>query len=304
MKKTSEQFDLNLLRIFLNVYQYQSMSKAAEHLDLNQSSVSNAMIRLKIELGEVLFLREGRGIKPTAFADEFASQIKDSLATVEAVVANQQHFQPDQTQRTFVVYSNEVMMLMLAPIVAELTQATQCRVEFRETPPIEQRIYDDLSRQKVDAALDLFPRIPSAFQQQAMLRHQGVVIASRHHPRIQGRISQSEYLSEAHVGLRMRRSDLHVVNFLSKQRIPNRKMMCEFSSVMGLMAMCSRSEYLGFVPQEFARQYQDAFELQLLKPPYDFEALESQLIWHRSMSAHSAHQWLREILSTAVKMLN
>ncbi|XDF79808.1 LysR family transcriptional regulator [Aliivibrio fischeri] len=40
-------FDMNLLRVFVSVCQTGSFTKASEELDLTQSSVSNAIRRLK-----------------------------------------------------------------------------------------------------------------------------------------------------------------------------------------------------------------------------------------------------------------
>lgn len=62
-------FDMNLLRVFVSVCQTGSFTKAAEELELTQSSVSNAIRRLKSALGNELFIRSGRGIEVTAYGE-------------------------------------------------------------------------------------------------------------------------------------------------------------------------------------------------------------------------------------------
>ncbi|WP_394243114.1 helix-turn-helix domain-containing protein [Vibrio astriarenae] len=59
MPKTNH-FDLNLLRVFLNVYKTGSYSMSAEELDLTPSAVSHAIKRLNNQLGETLFQRKKR----------------------------------------------------------------------------------------------------------------------------------------------------------------------------------------------------------------------------------------------------
>ena len=70
MQKTDYlSLDGHLLRLFVLVYETSSVSRTAEHLGINQSSVSHALGRLRQLIGEPLFVRSGRGIVPTARAD-------------------------------------------------------------------------------------------------------------------------------------------------------------------------------------------------------------------------------------------
>ncbi|MBF4376460.1 LysR family transcriptional regulator, partial [Vibrio anguillarum] len=81
--KIQRKFDLNLLRVFISAYQTESVTKAAEQLDLTQSAVSNALARLKEQVGGDLFIRTGRGIKPTRFAQDLYQSIQSPLMEVE-----------------------------------------------------------------------------------------------------------------------------------------------------------------------------------------------------------------------------
>ncbi|GAL26713.1 chromosome initiation inhibitor [Vibrio variabilis] len=51
-KASGKKFDLNLLRVFVSTYETESVTKSAEQLDLTQSSVSNALARLKRRRGQ------------------------------------------------------------------------------------------------------------------------------------------------------------------------------------------------------------------------------------------------------------
>lgn len=76
--------DLNLFRVFISVYRTRSFTQSAEELDLTQSSVSNAIGRLKCNLGSELFFREGRQTKATAVADQLFQQLESSITAIEA----------------------------------------------------------------------------------------------------------------------------------------------------------------------------------------------------------------------------
>ncbi|NVJ11705.1 LysR family transcriptional regulator, partial [Myxococcus sp. AM001] len=62
------QLDLNLLLVFDALMQEGNLTRAAERLHLSQSTVSNALARLRQQLGEELFQRTARGMTPTARA--------------------------------------------------------------------------------------------------------------------------------------------------------------------------------------------------------------------------------------------
>ena len=57
--------DLNLLTVFDAVMQERNITRAAQLLGMSQPAVSNAVSRLKTVFNDELFVRYGRGIRPT-----------------------------------------------------------------------------------------------------------------------------------------------------------------------------------------------------------------------------------------------
>lgn len=78
--------DLNLLRTFLAVYRSGSFTAAAPRLGLSQPTVTAQIRTLEQQTGRELFTRLPRGVEPTAYAHELASQVAgplDALAALE-----------------------------------------------------------------------------------------------------------------------------------------------------------------------------------------------------------------------------
>ena len=63
-----EKLDGQLLKTFLLILEENSVSVAAERLDVNQSTVSHSLNKLRRILGEPLFVRSGQGRTPTETA--------------------------------------------------------------------------------------------------------------------------------------------------------------------------------------------------------------------------------------------
>ncbi|MGN2613934.1 LysR family transcriptional regulator [Aliivibrio fischeri] len=100
-------FDMNLLRVFVSVCQTGSFTKASEELDLTQSSVSNAIRRLKKALGNELFTRSGRGIEMTAFGKHFFESVEPSVMSLVNTIGRDDRFEPLTSSRNFIVYALE-----------------------------------------------------------------------------------------------------------------------------------------------------------------------------------------------------
>src|SRR5690348_1363197 len=73
------QLDLNLLLVFDALMQEQNLSRAAARLHMSQPTVSNALARLRQQLGEPLFKRTARGMVPTPQAYALYGPVRQAL---------------------------------------------------------------------------------------------------------------------------------------------------------------------------------------------------------------------------------
>ncbi|WP_240494703.1 LysR family transcriptional regulator [Vibrio breoganii] len=143
MRTKNKRFDLNLLRVFVIAYRSQSVTKAADELDMTQSAVSNALARLKDNAGQELFARTGRGIKPTRFAQDLYERLASPLLDIEACLSGLESFEPEQSQRTFVVYVHEGLIYTLQRALVNTAMPPGIDVVTKELPATEESIYDD-----------------------------------------------------------------------------------------------------------------------------------------------------------------
>ncbi|WNC74233.1 LysR family transcriptional regulator [Thalassotalea psychrophila] len=88
-------FDLNLLKIFSEVYQTQNLTLAAKKLRMTQSGVSRAMQRMRDQLEDPLFVRKGSSLEPTPRAQQIALTLPKILQDMENNFFPEQTFQPE-----------------------------------------------------------------------------------------------------------------------------------------------------------------------------------------------------------------
>ena len=299
----TNQFDLNLFPVFLAVYRCGSFSRAAEQLDLTQSSVSNAISRLKKQLGDELFIRVGRGVEATSAGHNLYHQLDSHFNAIDDVVAAMDRFDPKRHSRQFQVYANEVIMQLLQSPIDKLTAELAVDIVFKEPPSNEELLQSDLQFERVDLAIDVMSQIPSSLSLSPLMRDKLVCVARKDHPRIQDKLSSEAYFSEKHVVFKMRRSNLAITELYSETVLPQRKTYSEQSSLLSMLATTSKTDAISVGSSRYLKEYAQLFNLVQYPLPFETRPIEYHLIWSKKLQRNSANAWLREQLTELVQTL-
>lgn len=85
-EKNLMKVDMNLLVVFMVVFRELNVSRAAEHLSVGQPAVSASLVRLRNCFDDRLFVREGRGVRPTAKAVAIADALLPAMSALGSVI--------------------------------------------------------------------------------------------------------------------------------------------------------------------------------------------------------------------------
>lgn len=85
-EKNLMKVDMNLLVTFMVVFRERNVSRAAERLSVGQPAVSASLVRLRNCFDDRLFVREGRGMRPTAKAIAIADALLPAMSTLGSVI--------------------------------------------------------------------------------------------------------------------------------------------------------------------------------------------------------------------------
>jgi hypothetical protein len=83
--------DLNLMVTFLVLYRELSVTRAATLMKVGQPAVSGSLARLRAHFDDPLFLRTGRGVRPTNKAVEIAESLMPALSRIETILTGNVH---------------------------------------------------------------------------------------------------------------------------------------------------------------------------------------------------------------------
>jgi DNA-binding transcriptional LysR family regulator len=123
--------DLNLLVTFEVLMTQRSVTRAAERLSRTQSAVSHSLARLRQQLGDLLLIKVGDAMVPSAFALQLVDDLRPTLRSIQRVAALPQHFEPAASERMFRVAVSDFTPSVLPDVMARIQkEASRVTVEW------------------------------------------------------------------------------------------------------------------------------------------------------------------------------
>ncbi|WP_220359375.1 LysR family transcriptional regulator [Alkalilimnicola ehrlichii] len=133
------------LKILVTVLEESSVSAAAKRLDMSQPAVSHALDRLRDVLGDPLFVKSGRGIRPTVHARALGEQARRILAEMKALTTPAE-FKPGDKPVSFTIAANDYQRDLLLPCLLERLRRQASNVHVAVVPsgiPSAEQLRDD-----------------------------------------------------------------------------------------------------------------------------------------------------------------
>lgn len=121
------------LRTFLTVLEELSVTAAADRLGITQSAVSHILDKLRLILGDPLFVRSGRGIVPTERAIALRDPVRTVLDELKGLT-NERVFDPLIGAMEFTIAANDFQRDLIFPGLIRDFQTEGVDASFRFIP--------------------------------------------------------------------------------------------------------------------------------------------------------------------------
>lgn len=302
MMSKQKHFDLNLLRIFASVYKNQSITKAANDLDLTQSSVSNAIRRLQNNTGgKALFIRTGGGIVPSAVANNLFSQLEVPLLNIDNTLAGLEDFSPQDHAHQFVVYAFDSIIQEIIGKSEEVTKETNIQICYKEISHRQELVHQDLATEQIDLIIDGSTPQSKSFSYQNFVQDRFVCVVKNNHPRINNEITREQFLQEKHIILSFKSANKSAIELYMDEPLPERKVLSEQTSMMSMFASVSQTDGIAITLASYASHYAERFDLTVLELPFSTKPINCYMIWNSKFNDNKSHQWLRKTLLSFVQ---
>jgi len=290
------QLDLNLLRVFDAVARERHVTRAAQRLNLSQPAVSNALARLRLALGDELFLRRPGGVEPTALAMALAVPVADALDRLAETLSVRAPFDPPTARRVFPVAFSEYAEAALAPrVLARMAgEAPGCLLAIRHADRTNAEAL--LERGDAQLAIAVLPEPGALYTRVRLLPEAFVTLMRADHPLASGEFTLERFISVPHLLHSPNGSRDGAMDVVLGAQGLTRRLGAVVAHLSAVPQILARTEMIITLSARLARQMSEAHGLALRDPPVNVRHTRLSLIFHRRFEADPGHAWLRRML--------
>jgi len=297
------QVDLNLVRLFVAVYETRGVSAAAQRLNLTQPTVSYGLSKLRDLLQDPLFVRTRYTMEPTPRADIVYSEFVTSLRAINRVVDLARTFDPATTQRRFVLSMSDIgEMIFLPPILTEL----QKRAPHAELE-IQQVALSDLPRRlgtgEITAAIGNLSGLEGSHQSAKLFTERYVCLAHRSNPIFDAPLTKEKFEMARHVNVTSTATGHSIIEQGLQSLGIKRNIALEIGHFAILSHVVGLSDLVALVPSRVAKLFEQYEDLGSCELPVPLPLFDVCLHWHDNDRSNVAGRWMRSLVQEVLSDL-
>lgn len=291
--------DLNLMVIFDVIMQEQSITAAAERLAMTQPSVSNAVARMRHAWRDPLFVKQGRGIRPSPYAEKLWRDIAVPLDAIKRA-AEQQKFEPSTLKRTFRIAVTDWMADLFWLPLRKIIEVEAPLVNIHAVPYTVNG-ENLLLNADVDMVLDYFEGSSGKMQSQHLFDNHFVCAMRADHPLAKQDLNLQCFASAEHLLLSLSGEASGGVDKLLQQQGLNRRISMTVNHCYNIPKLLINSNMITTIPLPVILESVDSGQLIIKKPPFDLAPGPISMTWHTRHQRDSEISWLRNKVRSVLK---
>ena len=290
--------DLNLLRVFLAIWDLRSLTAAGDRLGLTQPAVSHALRRLRTLFEDPLFTRTPSGMVPTDAAFRLYPPLAQAFAIINEAVQQLAKFEPSSARRVFRVSMSDMSeFYFLPPLVALLDrEARGIHIEVANVPV--ESVSAAMRAGEIDLALGYVPGLDAGCVSQTLFIDEHVCVVRAGHPLRKTKPSREDltalryvYASTNATGHRMVEQWLDELNL-------KREVVLRLPHFVVAPEIVMNTDLAVIFPKSIAKRFNRGKAFRILPLPFSLPPIEIQVHSHTQFAADPGIAWLRETIHT------
>lgn len=293
-----EGLDLNLLKVFDAIWATKSVSKGAESIGLSQPAMSAALIKLRKQFDDPLFVRTANGMQPTPRALQIAPPIAIILNTVKDELIVSPSFLPDSANRVFVLALSDIGEMVFLPKLLNYLHHHAPGVSLQAVNPAPAEIHEGLEAGQIDLAVGYFPDLTQGCYQQRLFGHSFVTIARADHPLLGDSLTVDDFVALPHAVVSSPGRSQEVFDHYLKEQGIERRVQLRVPHFLSIPFIVTSTNLLVTVPRAVGQSFAQVSNIKLFDPPFLSPTFELKQHWHERYHQDPANLWLRQQIYT------
>lgn len=292
----SKNLDLNLLVLFVTLWETRNVTRAAERLALSQPAVSHGLRRLRERLGEELFVNGRGGLLPTPRASELIVPVREALEKIDQALQGAGRFIPAVTQRKFRIAASDYVEFAILPrLIDRIRQlAPGVVLQMQPLPAAHTgQTQSMLESGEVDLAIDVSDLPGAGLRFEHLFRIPLVTLVWQREGLPAGPVPLELYLERPHVVIGLQDHGGSIIDQMLAAKGMKRQIGAVVQNFMAMPAIAAQTGYLCNLPSPLAKALAEVFKLTIHATPMAFSEPELKLYWHARFDEDESLRWLR-----------
>lgn len=296
----AKDMNLNLIRTFCLIYEYQGISRVADELHLTQPTVSYSLKELRKAFNDQLFYRDRNALYPTPLSVQIYPDLRAALDLIESAETSHSRFLASSSEREFVLMLSDLGEIVFLPHIQEAFERSAPFARLRIEPLDVSQVSEKLATGEVDVAIQT-PFLDSTDVERTVIYHDTyVVVASKSHPRVQGSLSLEQMRNERFMRINSTIGHDSPENHLLALGLQLDTGILG-TRVVSVPGVVMRSELLGIIPYAVVESLGWVGAMQVLRNPVSSEPMEVSLLSRILKRQTQPQRWFVELIKEAVE---
>jgi len=298
MDRADSRIDLNLFRVLDAIYTHGGVSAAARVLHLTQPAVTHSLKRLRLHLGDPLFVRQGNRLVPTEKVRTIMPAVQSHLKGLQASTHVQTRFDPARLEQEFTIGFRDILESIALPSLLAWIErdAPLVRVISRRIAAGE--VERELRAGTIDMVVDRHLPVGSRISRQYLLDESLVVVMRAGHA-LSTQLRRGDYLAAQHVAVSPL-GEANALDLLLGQNGTFRHVRLVCQHYFSACKIASDTDLLLTMPLSYARHLATLLPIAVLPLPVKVKPFPIMAYWHESRDDDRAHAWFREHVAGAI----
>jgi len=292
-----KKLDLNLVVVLDALLDERSVTRAGVRLNASQTTISDALGRLRQYFNDDLLTQVGRKMVPTPLGESLIGPARTLLLQAEAMVNTRPSFDPAAAVRTFtLMVSDYVYTVLVTRVAAELSRTAPgitLEIVPHSTVP-----WESLDRGETDFLI-MPQNYMTADHPSALLFEDGFCcIAWRDNDLVDDAITLDQFMKLGHVVTRFGHNRTPAIDEWFLRRFGEmRRIEMVTTGFYGLPQAVIGTKRIATIQRTLADYYAGLLPIRVIEPTFELPTVSEAMQWNRYADSDPGMAWMRQVLA-------
>lgn len=297
--------DLNLLKALEALLETESVTKAADLVNLSQPAMSRALNRLQHAIKDPLLVRSGRGMVLTPRGEALRKPVREALAGV-SIVFKPDIFDPSKAEDLFRIMAPDYVSQMIMPKVfgQVFNLAPGIRIEMEN---LSASGIEEMCNGKIALGFGVVEDGPilENVASQALFKDRQICLMRKGHPLQRKGLNLKNFAATPQAMLSITGKGGGRIDDILQAHGLSRTISLRITQFMTISSVIAATDLIITVPELLAKQVMtpEIIDVQLPKE-IEIPTFTVSQIWHERFTKDASHQWLRRLIKSTCQELS